>query len=269
MQEKLNNWVVKMIDSSISETSSYYCEFNSEENDSKKVEELLCLAQFHAISNPELSNKFYIEAAKLGCIDAIYFLVLKYTQKISEFIDMKQTFQYCLSSATRGEMKGQFLTGYSYYHGLGVDRGKALAIHFYELAADQGLAVAQNNLGYYFGMENTVHSDLEKAIHFYTLAANQGLAVAQLRLGIFFFQGHGVDKDPSKAVQLFTLAADQGHAAAHDSLGYCFESGGGVNKDLAKAVKNWKLAADQGLSTSVAKLKCLFECKISYESAFS
>ena len=67
-----------------------------------------------------------------------------------------------------------------------VSQDYARARHFYELAANQGHAVAQNNLGYLYHNGLGVTQDYAKARHFYELAANQGNACAQNNLGYLY-----------------------------------------------------------------------------------
>ena len=48
------------------------------------------------------------------------------------------------------------------------------------------------------------------------LAAEQGDASAQFNLGFMYATGEGVPKDDAKAVKWFRLAAEQGHAQARE-----------------------------------------------------
>jgi TPR repeat protein len=49
----------------------------------------------------------------------------------------------------RPKSNGAYLVGHCYHYGRGVDKDEAEAVRFYSLAADQGLALAQSNLGEY------------------------------------------------------------------------------------------------------------------------
>ena len=57
------------------------------------------------------------------------------------------------------------------------------------------------------------------------MAANQGDAAAQYNLGVCYYNGEGVTKDIKEAARLFKLAADQGDARAQCYLGVCYEYG--------------------------------------------
>jgi TPR repeat protein len=66
----------------------------------------------------------------------------------------------------------------------------------------------------------------------FRLAADQGNANGQFNLGVMYEDGHGVPKDLAEAARLFGLAADQGNAAAENNLGDMYAKGKGVPKDL-------------------------------------
>jgi hypothetical protein len=79
----------------------------------------------------------------------------------------------------------------------------------------------------------------------YRLAAEQGHAEAQFNLGFCFANGKGVAQDEAEAVRYFRLAAEQGYADAQFNLGCCFANGKGVAQDEAEAVRFYRLAAAQ------------------------
>ena len=54
----------------------------------------------------------------------------------------------------------------------------------------------------------------EEAVKLIHLAADQGDANAQFNLGVMYDQGQGVPQDYQQAVKWYRLAADQGHASA-------------------------------------------------------
>ena len=78
------------------------------------------------------------------------------------------------------------------------------------------------------------------------LAADQGYAMAQVNLGLMYYNGRGVPQDYAQAMKWFRLAADQGYAMAQYNLGTMYAKGQGVPQDDAQAVKWYRLAADQG-----------------------
>ena len=77
----------------------------------------------------------------------------------------------------------------------------------------------------------------------YRLAADQGYASAQYNLGVSYANGEGVVQDYREAVKWYRLAADQGHAKAQRRLGLCYSVGKGVAQDFGEAYFWFLLAA--------------------------
>ncbi|MFM8234327.1 MAG: tetratricopeptide repeat protein, partial [Holophagaceae bacterium] len=80
----------------------------------------------------------------------------------------------------------------------------------------------------------------------YRLAADQGHASAQFNLGVMYDNGRGVPQDDVQAVKWYRLAADQGFAKAQFNLGGMYAKGQGVTQDYVQAHKWFNLAAAQG-----------------------
>ncbi len=63
------------------------------------------------------------------------------------------------------------------------------AVSWYQKAAEQGLTIAQNNLGVMYANGTGVAQDNKQAVSWYQKAAEQGLTIAQNNLGVsFLFQ---------------------------------------------------------------------------------
>ena len=116
----------------------------------------------------------------------------------------------------------------------------------YGLAAAQGDAEAQNNLGrlHYKGKGGPV--DFGEARRLFGLAAEQGDADAQCDLGFMHYSGEGGPVDFAEARRLYGLAAAQGDAYAQNNLGAMHRDGQGGPKDFAEARRLFGLAAAQG-----------------------
>ena len=93
-----------------------------------------------------------------------------------------------------------------YANGEGVPEDAAEAVRWYRLAAEQGDATAQFNLGVMYANG--------EAVRWYRLAAEQGYAAAQFNLGVMYANGEGVPEDDAEAVRWYRLAAEQGYATA-------------------------------------------------------
>ena len=97
--------------------------------------------------------------------------------------------------------------------------------------------------------------DDAEAVRWYRLAAEQGDAAAQVNLGVDVLKTDGVSpRDDAEAVRWYRLAAEQGDANAQYSLGSMYENGRGVPQDDAEAVRWYRLAAEQGNAYAQANL---------------
>jgi hypothetical protein len=119
-------------------------------------------------------------------------------------------------------------------------------VHYYTLAAHQGVASAQDKLGYAYLNGKGVEQNDYKAAHYYTLAAKQGYNSAENNLGLMYEHGDGVVQSDTKAVHYYTLAANKGHAISQNNLGHMYKHGKGVVKNYTKALQYYKRAAEQG-----------------------
>ena len=75
--------------------------------------------------------------------------------------------------------------------------------------------------------------------------AEQGDAVAQNNLGNMYRNGNGVPQDAAEAVRLYRLAAEQGDASAMTNLGAMYSQGRGVVQDYVQSHMWRNLAASR------------------------
>ena len=88
---------------------------------------------------------------------------------------------------------------------------------FLSLAAD-GVAQAQNNLGWMYSKGQGGPQDDKEATKWWRLAAEQGFSQAQNNLGVMYSKGQGVPQDDKEATKWWRLAAEQGFAPAEYNL---------------------------------------------------
>jgi TPR repeat protein len=124
----------------------------------------------------------------------------------------------------------------------------AAASEFDEMKAlaDQGLAVAQHNLGVKYANGEGVPENDAEAVKWYRKAADQGLAVAQSNLGVMYAYGEGVPENDAEAVKWYRKAADQGDADAQYNLGIMYARGEGVPENSIRAYVWWSMGKTQG-----------------------
>ena len=96
------------------------------------------------------------------------------------------------------------------------------------------------------GNGDGVPENYAEAVKWFRLAAAQGYAGAQYNLGLMHHYGLGVPENLAEAVKLYRLAAKQGDADAQNNLGIMHANGDGVPQSNVRAYIWWSVAAAQG-----------------------
>ena len=161
-------------------------------------------------------------------------------------------------AAEQGLAAAQFNLGVMYHAGAGVPQDAAEAVRWYRLAAAQGHAEAQVSLGVMYADGRGVPEDDAEAVRWFRLATEQGSANAQHNLGAMYDNGEGVAQDDAQAARWYRLAAEQGFTDAQFSLGVMYADGRGVPEDDAEAVRWYRLAAEQGLAGAQLNLGFMY-----------
>ncbi len=106
--------------------------------------------------------------------------------------------------AGQGDADARTGLGFMYDEGLGVAKSCTKAGEWYRLAAEQGHASAQNNLGLLYETLwcGVVRSNTE-AVNWFRKAAEQGDPYAQLNLGRMYDLGRGVVRGNTEAVKRY------------------------------------------------------------------
>ena len=106
-----------------------------------------------------------------------------------------------------------------------------------------GVAIAQD---YDAGLKAAQAGDFQTALKEWKPLADQGLAIAQYNLGWMYADGEGVVEDDAEAVRWYRLAADQGDAGAQVFLGWMYDNGEGVPQDNVTAHMWFNIAGANG-----------------------
>ena len=125
---------------------------------------------------------------------------------------------------------------------IGFGSGEGAAPSETSLSADE---LCQQGIDYHYG-NNGKPQDYSMSIKFLRLAADQGYAAGQFNLGLMYYYGHYVEQSYEEASRLYQLAADQGDARAQFDLGYMYAYGQGVEQSYEEAFRLFQMAADQG-----------------------
>ena len=135
------------------------------------------------------------------------------------------------------ELMGECYADDASSDGIPVDSVEAMK--WYRLAADQGNAKAQRNLGMILG----VPKDIAENVKSYRKAADQGNAKAQYNLGVMYQYSLGVSKNIAEAVKWYRKAAEQGNKPAQIQLGVICHNRDAVLKYSAEDTKRlWELS---------------------------
>ena len=91
------------------------------------------------------------------------------------------------------------------------------------------------------------------------MAADQGNAQAQCNLGIMYHEGQGVAQDYSAAMKWFRMAAEQGDAQAQYNIGNMYYNGLGVPQNTSEALRWLHKAQVQGVERAKQNIKLIMQ----------
>lgn len=128
-----------------------------------------------------------------------------------------------------------------------------------EEAAEQGVAIAQYDMGLAYLQGNGVARDYDQARHWFDLAAAQEFAEAQFHLGVLYENGLGTESSDRDAALWYGRAARRNHIVAMHNLAVLYAGGRGVEQDYALAASWFTNAAERGFASSQYNLGWLNE----------
>ena len=127
--------------------------------------------------------------------------------------------------------------GYNYREGTdGRPQDYTNAFELYLRAGKLGSSEAYNNIGYLYDFGFGVEEDEKKAIHYYELAAMGGCAVARYNLGIKEMKAFNEDR----ALKHFMIAAKGGDANALKKIKMYYKYGYATKEDYMKALQSYQ-----------------------------
>lgn len=109
-------------------------------------------------------------------------------------------------------------TGMRYLLGRGVPQNNEKAYYYFNKAATQDDAFAQNELGYMHAAGIGTPRNYNKSFVYYQRAAHHGLASAQYNLGLLYASGLGTPPSRRMALVWFRRAAQHGFEPARIAL---------------------------------------------------
>lgn len=121
--------------------------------------------------------------------------------------------------------------------------------------ANQGVPMAQYDLGVCYNNGLGVEQNPQTAAQWFFKAAQQADGDAQFALGRLYLEGRGVPQTDDAARKWFEVAAEHGHAASQNQMGYLYMSGScGVEKNPMMAMQWWLESAENGFPEAMFNL---------------
>ena len=109
------------------------------------------------------------------------------------------------------------------------------------------------------GVEAAFSGDYDTAFKEFTIAAEEGLSLAQYNLGILYFTGQGVEQNFNEAFEWTKRAAEQGHLNAQFNLGSLYLDGQGTQISVLEGVNWFTQAAKSGHANSAFTLAKMYQ----------
>ena len=147
-------------------------------------------------------------------------------------------------SAEQGNALAQNNLGVMYAEGKGVSRNDSEAVKWFRKSAEQGNSAGQSNLGEMYRDGRGVTPNDEEAVSWFQRSAEQWDAAGEANLGAMYLKGLGVSQDYGEALKWLKKSADHGNAWGQRALGRMHAEGKGVPQDDAEALKWFRKAAD-------------------------
>lgn len=194
-------------------------------------------------------------AKDAGLLDGKYYLGYLYEKGIGTKRRGKRAFKLYQRTADADSEAGEdqyaihaarTRLGILYMEGIGTDVDRNAAREQFEIAADDGYAMAQYYLGIVYEMGYGTAIDYARALDCFEQAAQQDYAPALNEIGCMYFNGHGVETNFEQAVYYQKLAAALGYEKAQVNLGYLYENGYGVEQNLQTALTYYQMAKETG-----------------------
>lgn len=150
--------------------------------------------------------------------------------------------------AESGNPSFQIQLGIMYAQGKWLERDWNESLRWFELAAEQGNARAQNYIGSLYVLDKTgIPNDYEKAKVFFEKSAAQNYSKAYLGLGYVYYRtGKDNPQNYKKSLEYYKKAEKLGLRDAYYCIGSIYMEGAGVPQNDKKAFSYFEKGAKKG-----------------------
>ena len=154
-----------------------------------------------------------------------------------------QADQKLIDRANAGDTKAMRDLAFFYERGAGVPLDSAMALQWYQRAADNGDGDAWLAVSRYYLKGRFVAADTNRYFQIRKEWADKGLPNGIAGLGYAYLDGLGVETDTARFLELMEMAASKGSSWALGNLGDIYQYGRfGYGKNLKKAEQYYKKA---------------------------
>ncbi|WP_374601986.1 hypothetical protein [Niveibacterium sp.] len=172
--------------------------------------------------------------------------------------DSATAFEYFLKAANSGDGWSQYCVATQYAQGCGVEQNDELAVFWYQKAADQGVGLAQSNLGFSHEIGRPpLTRAMSEANHWYRLAAMNNVPEGKFNLAQSYRHGKGLPANCGLAHEWFLSAAQDGHSEAAYCAAHGYELGLGVARNWPEALRWYARALELGHAGALKAFECL------------
>lgn len=187
-------------------------------------------------------EKYYAEIAYNGGIRAAERLISRIDRRVFSEVPAR------IEVKNRNE--DRFELGYRAY----TEEKYTVAVRLYTLAAEDGYARAQNNLGVCYEKGHGVTRDETAAAFWYGQAAAGGYGMGYLNLGDCYRHGRGVEKNGATALACYRAAADGGFPRGQFVLAECYFNADLTDRDIPRALSYYEKAALAGYGPALERV---------------
>jgi TPR repeat protein len=193
--------------------------------------------------DPKKAVDWYTESALQNYALAQFRLGLCFSYGIGTDKNKSNAFQLFNLAAQQKHAGALYELGKSYQRGRGVEQHKELAFDCFIESAFCGNVRAMYSAALCFLHGEGTTETLQRAVEEFRLAAAEGCAKSQNNLGVLS-EMNDLDAVGSEGhVKWYKKSASQNRPEALHNLGMCYETGKGVKKHVAKAIRLYNRAA--------------------------
>ncbi len=211
------------------------------------------LVSWESISNRWASvptNRLFT-AAQQGDAGAQYFLGRARQEALHGLsTNLADSYVWIERAARQGLADAQNRMGWMHSGGAGFPPNLARAVEWYALAATQGLAKAEFNLAQRYQAGVGVQADQQQAIAWFRRAAVHGLPFAKCELGRMLMRSDSL-AEAQEGVAWLEAAAKDGFPSAQFLIGQVYSDGRFVKRSRTEARRWFLKAAEQGYSPAI------------------